>query len=95
MQAGIEFIPGLALLGMALLLLLVPPIAVIAVIVLATATLATVVALAGAVLATPFLLAGYIHRRLADRHPAEPSSRSRETHPTRVAALTELTTAGR
>jgi hypothetical protein len=93
MSYRIEYIPCLAFLGTVLLVLLVPPIAVIVVIVLATAAFAAVVALAGAVLAMPYLLARYIHRRLADRHrPAETTVAITSAS---VPVLSELTTAGR
>jgi hypothetical protein len=49
-------------------LLLIGPVAVIAVLAVALAALAALVALAGAVLASPYLLARFLHRRLAERH---------------------------
>jgi positive regulator of sigma E activity len=93
MSYRIEVIPGLALLGTALLLLLVPPVALIAVILVATAGLAAVVALAGAVLAMPYLLARYIHRRLANRH--RPTETTVPITSASFSVLTEPTTAGR
>ena len=96
MTYRIEFLPGLSLLGAALLVLLVPPIAVIVVIVATTAALALVAALAGAVLATPYFVARFVHRHLASRHPAATTvPHPAEIHRTRVASLTELSTAGR
>jgi hypothetical protein len=53
---------------MVVLLPLAPPFAMIAVAVLALATLAALVALAGAILATPYLLVRTLRRRLSERH---------------------------
>ena len=53
--------------GTVLVLLIVPPFALIALGVVALAALASVVALAGAVLATPYLLAHLLRRHLAER----------------------------
>jgi membrane protein implicated in regulation of membrane protease activity len=64
---GFEWAPGVVLLGTVLVLLIVPPFALIALGVVALAALAALVALAGAVLATPYLLAHLLRRRLAER----------------------------
>jgi hypothetical protein len=64
---GFEWAPGVILLGTVLVLLIVPPFALIALGVVALAALAALVALAGAVLATPYLLAHLLRRRLAER----------------------------
>jgi hypothetical protein len=65
---GFEWIPGLGILGAALVLLIVPSFALIALVVVALAAVAAVVALVGAILATPYLLVRTVRRRLADRH---------------------------
>jgi hypothetical protein len=52
----------------ALLLLLVPGFALIAVIVVALIAIAALIALAGAILASPYLLVRTVRRRLAERH---------------------------
>jgi positive regulator of sigma E activity len=65
---GLEWFPGAVLLGAALVLLIVPPFALIALAVFALAAVAALVALAGAILATPYLLARTLRRRLAERH---------------------------
>ena len=67
MKYGFDWAPGFVLLGTLLVLLIVPPFALIALAVVALAALAAVVALAGAVLATPYLLAHLLRRRLAER----------------------------
>jgi positive regulator of sigma E activity len=51
-----------------LVLLIVPPFALIALVVVALGAVAALVALAGAILATPYLLARTVRRRLAERH---------------------------
>jgi positive regulator of sigma E activity len=65
---GIEWMPGVGLLGAALVLLIVPSFALIALAVVALAAVAALVALAGAILAAPYLLARTVRRRLAERH---------------------------
>ena len=67
MKYGFEWAPGVVLLGTVLVLLIVPPFALIALAVVALAALAALVALAGAVVATPYLLAHLLRRRLAER----------------------------
>jgi hypothetical protein len=69
-----EWMPGLVLLGMVLVLPLAPPFALIAVAVLALAGVAALVALAGALLATPYLLVRTARRHLAERHRSTESS---------------------
>jgi hypothetical protein len=74
MKYGFEWTPGLVVLGMVVILLIVPPFALIAVAVLALAALAAVVALAGAVLASPYLLVRSLRRHLGEqRRRAEAS----------------------
>ena len=68
MNYGVEWMPGLVLLGTVLALLIVPPFALIGLVVVALAAVAALVALAGAVLATPYLLVRSLRRRLAERH---------------------------
>jgi hypothetical protein len=65
---GIEWTPGIVLLGMVLVLPLVPSFALIGVVVVALAAVAALVALAGAVLAAPYLLLRSVRRRLEERH---------------------------
>jgi positive regulator of sigma E activity len=65
---GSEWMPGLVLLGTALVFLIVPSFALIGLVVVALAAVAALVALAGAVLATPYLLVRSLRRRLAERH---------------------------
>jgi positive regulator of sigma E activity len=74
MSYGFEWIPGLVLLGTALVLLIVPSFALIALAVVALAAIAALVALAGAILATPYLLARALRRRLAGRHQSTQGS---------------------
>jgi hypothetical protein len=71
---GFDWAPGVVLLGTVLVLLKVPPFALIALAVVALAALAALVALAGAVLATPYLLARSLRRRLAERHQSTEGS---------------------
>jgi positive regulator of sigma E activity len=72
---GLDWIPGGVLLGAVLLLLIVPPFALIALAVVALVAVAALVALAGAVLAMPFLLVRTVRRRLAERHIRQPQPR--------------------
>ena len=74
MNYGIEWMPGLVLLGRVLALLIVPPFALIGLVVVALAAVAALVALAGAVLATPYLLVRSLRRRLAERHESTEGS---------------------
>ena len=71
---GFEWMPGAAVLGTVLVLLIVPSFALIALVVVALAAIAAVVALAGAILATPYLLARSLRRRLAERHQSTEGS---------------------
>ena len=90
MSYGIEWTAGPVFLGAALLLLLVPGFALIAVIIVALAAVAALVALAGAILASPYLLVRTLRRRLAERHEsAAPSA----TNHSGLTALAEPTTA--
>jgi hypothetical protein len=68
MKYGFEWTPGVVLLGTVVVLLIVPPFALIGLAVVALAAVAALVALAGAVLATPYLLVRSLRRRLAERH---------------------------
>jgi hypothetical protein len=63
-----EWIPGILLLGLVVVLPLAPAFAMIGVLVLAIAAIAALIALAGAVLATPYLLVHSLRRHLAERH---------------------------
>ncbi len=72
----------------ALLFLLVPGFALIAVIVVALAAVAALVALAGAIIAAPFLLVRALRRRLAERHLAHEGSEA-QARPT-AGALSAL-----
>jgi Flp pilus assembly protein TadB len=65
---GIEWTPGIVLLGAVVVLPLVPSFALIGVVVVALAAVAALVALAGAVLATPYLLVRSLRRRLEEQH---------------------------
>jgi positive regulator of sigma E activity len=65
---GLDWIPGGVFLGTVLLLLIVPPFALIALAVVALVAVAALVALAGALLATPYLVVRTVRRRLAERH---------------------------
>jgi membrane protein implicated in regulation of membrane protease activity len=62
-----EWAPGPVLLGGLLLILVAPPFAMIAIVVLAVVVAAALVTLAGAVIAAPYLLARYLRPRLAER----------------------------
>jgi membrane protein implicated in regulation of membrane protease activity len=75
----------------ALLLLLVPGFALIAVIVLALAAVAALVALAGAIVASPYLLVRALRRRVAERHE---STAAGATDHAGLTALAHPTTAG-
>jgi len=68
MKYGFEWAPGFVFLGMVLVLLIVPPFALIGLVVVALGAVAALVALAGAILATPYLLVRSLRRRLAERH---------------------------
>jgi hypothetical protein len=74
MSYRFEWLPGPVLLGMVIVLPLVPPFALIGLIVVALAAVAAIVALAGAVLATPYLLLRTARRRLAGRHQSTEGS---------------------
>jgi uncharacterized membrane protein YccC len=63
MSYAAEWLATPIVLGLVLLLLIVPPFALIGLVVVA---LAALVALAGAVLATPYLLVRSLRRRLAE-----------------------------
>ena len=67
MSYTVEWIPGGAFLGTVLVLLIVPPFALIGLVVVALAVVAALVALAGAMLAMPYLLVRSLRRRLAER----------------------------
>jgi hypothetical protein len=85
---GIEWTPGIVLLGMVLVLPLVPSFALIGVVVVALAAVAALVALAGAVLATPYLLLRSLRRHLAERHQSTEGSVPMATAIARAASAT-------
>jgi hypothetical protein len=85
---GIEWTPGIALLGAVVVLPLVPGFALIGVVLLAIAALAALVALAAAIVATPYLLARTIRRRLAERHESTEGSAAMATAIAQPAAAT-------
>jgi hypothetical protein len=70
---GIEWGPGIALLGAVVVLPLVPGFALIGVVVVALLAVAALVALVAAILASPYLIARTVRRRLAERHQTEVS----------------------
>jgi hypothetical protein len=74
----------------ALVLLLVPSFALIAVLVVALLAVAALVALAGAILASPYLLVRTLRRRLAERHHSTASCAT--NHPG-LTGFAEATTA--
>jgi membrane protein implicated in regulation of membrane protease activity len=97
-------IPGAVFLGAVLLPLIVPPFALILLVVVALAALAALIALAGAVLATPYLLVRFLRRRLAEPRRSTEGSRpvarviaqaGRATLQSGVVALANSTTARR
>ena len=74
---GFDWIPGTAVLGAVLVLLIVPPFALIALALVAVVVLAALVALAAAILASPYLLLRYLRGRLAEREIPQPQLASR------------------
>ena len=69
-----EWIATPIVLGAVLILVIVPPFAMIGLVVVALAALATLVALAGALLASPYLLVRSLRRHFAERRrPSEAS----------------------
>lgn len=74
MKYGIEWTPGVVLLGTVLVFPLVPSFALIGLVVVALAAVAALAALAGAVLAMPYLLVRTLRRRLAERHQSTQGS---------------------
>jgi hypothetical protein len=102
MSYAIEWAPGPVVLGAVLLPLIVPPFALIGLVVVALAAVAALVALAGAMLATPYLLARTVRRRLAEHNSREGSvpiagviAQTRATQRSGIAALAGATTARR
>ena len=85
---GFEWLPGAAILGGVLALLIVPPFALIALALVAVAALAAVLALAGAILASPFLIVRTVRRRLAERHQPAKATVSMATPITALAGPT-------
>ena len=71
---GFEWLPGAGFLGAVLILLIVPPFALIALAVVALAAIPALIALAAALIASPYLLVRTVRRRLAERHEATESS---------------------
>ena len=74
MKYGIEWTPGILLLGSVVVFPLVPSFALIGLVIVALAAFAALVALAGAVLATPYLLVRSLRRRLEERHQSTEGS---------------------
>ena len=91
MSYGFEWMPGVALLGTVLVLLIVPAFALIGLVVVALAAVAALVALVGAILATPYLLVRTVRRHL-ERHQ---STKSSLPIATAITALAGPTTARR
>jgi hypothetical protein len=89
---GLEWIPGAVGVGAVLVVLIIPPFALIALAVVALAAVAAVVALAGAILATPYLLVRTARRHLAERHQSTEGSVAIATA---ITALAGPTTARR
>jgi membrane protein YqaA with SNARE-associated domain len=77
MSYGVEWIPGGAVFGAALLLLIVPEFAVIGVVVVSLAAFFALAALAAAALASPYLLTRALRRRLAERDQPVTTRRNR------------------
>ena len=73
MSYAFEWTPVAVVLG-AVIVLIVPPFALIGLAVVALAAVAALVVLAGAILATPYLVVRTLRRRLAERH--RPTGRS-------------------
>jgi hypothetical protein len=93
-----EWIPTPIGLGAVLLPLIVPPFALIGLVVVALAALAALVALAGAVLATPYLLVRFLRRHVAERRRSTEGSGPISTaiaHAAGITALAAPTTARR
>jgi hypothetical protein len=65
---GLEWTPGLVLLGTVLVLPLVPGLALIGLVVVALAAVAALVALVGGIFAAPYLLVRTVRRRRAEGH---------------------------
>lgn len=104
MSYAVEWIPGAALVGAVLLLLIVPSFALIGLVVVALGAVAALVALAGAILATPYLFVRSLRRRVAKRRQSTPGSvpiataiaqAARATNRSGLTALAEPTTARR
>jgi hypothetical protein len=102
MSYGFEWIPEVSFVGAVVVFLIVPPFALIGLMVVAMVALVALVVLAGAVLTTPYLLVRFLYRRFVERrHPTERTARiasaiaqtARATNRSGVAALTEPTTA--
>jgi hypothetical protein len=89
---GLEWIPGVGVLGAVLVLLIVPSFALIGLLVVALAAVAAVVALAGAIIASPYLLVRTVRRHLAERRQ---STKRPVPIATAVTALAGPTTARR
>jgi positive regulator of sigma E activity len=87
-QYGLEWIPGVSVLGAVLVLLIVPSFALIGLVVVALGAVAAVVALVGAILATPYLLVRTVRRHLAERHQSTQRSIPIATPVTAVAGAT-------
>jgi positive regulator of sigma E activity len=101
---AVEWIPGAALAGAVLLVLIVPSFALIGLVVVALGAVAALVALAGAILATPYLLVRSLRRRVAKRRQSTQGSvpiataiaqAASATNRSGLTALAEPTTARR
>jgi Flp pilus assembly protein TadB len=85
---GLEWTPGLVLLGTVLVLPLVPGLALIGLVVVALAAVAALVALAGAILVAPYLLVRSLRGRRAERHQSTEGSAPMATGIARAATAT-------
>ena len=104
MKYGFEWAPGFVFLGTVLVLLIVPPFALIGLVVVALGAVAALLALAGAILATPYLLVRSLRRRVAKRRQSTQGSApiataiaqaARATNRSGLTALAEPMTARR
>jgi len=104
MKYGFEWAPGFVFLATVLVLLIVPPFALIGLVVVALGAVAALLALAGAILATPYLLVRSLRRRVAKRRQSTQGSApiataiaqaARATNRSGLTALAEPMTARR
>ncbi len=78
---GLEWIPGGVFIGGVLLVLIVPPFALIVLAVVALAAVAALIALAAAILASPYLVLRTVRRHLAERQAGQPQPVLAEPQP--------------